>query len=64
MTYTPSESVLIQDQFVCSERARIVAKILAKYAEKKVIQSVKNPKKATRKEMKEMASWGVRKEEQ
>lgn len=60
MNYVPSESALIQHEFVLTERAKHVANVL-KNNEKKVEQKPYVPKKATRKQMAEMRDWGVKK---
>lgn len=60
MMYIPSESALIQHEFVLTERAIHVANVLKKH-EKKVEQKPYIPKKATRKEMAEMRDWGAKK---
>lgn len=65
MTYTPKEPQLIQHQFVLEQRDKHVKAVLEKWEAKRqaiIAKEVKphNPKKATRKELKEMASWGVK----
>lgn len=65
MTYVPTDYVLTQHAFVEAERKKHIANVNAKWEAKKqavLAKEIKphNPKKATKKEMKEMASWGVK----
>lgn len=59
MSYTPTEEMLIVHEFVLNERARIIAKLPVRSVTVKKVKKVVH-KPLTKKQKKEMLSWGVK----